>query len=156
MEEILASIRRIIADDQDAPPRGPAAAPLPPAEPALREGAETASYVEVPRMRPRPVLAREELVSEEHMHPLRDVPPSAATPSQPEPDTLVGAEAGALVGEAFARLAATPIPQPTRTLEDTVMEMLRPMLKQWLDENLPPIVERLVRAEIERVARAPR
>jgi cell pole-organizing protein PopZ len=40
-----------------------------------------------------------------------------------------------------------------RTLEDIVKEMMRPMLKQWLEENLPGLVERLVRAEIERVAR---
>ena len=40
-----------------------------------------------------------------------------------------------------------------RTLEDLVQDMLRPMLKAWLDDNLPSMVERLVRAEIERVAR---
>jgi cell pole-organizing protein PopZ len=40
-----------------------------------------------------------------------------------------------------------------RTLEDLVEDMLRPMLKSWLDENLPPLVERLVRAEIERLSR---
>ena len=39
------------------------------------------------------------------------------------------------------------------TDEDLVKEMLRPMLKSWLDENLPPMVERLVRQEIERVSR---
>ena len=43
--------------------------------------------------------------------------------------------------------------QNARTLEDLVREMLRPMLKTWLDDNLPGMVERLVRAEIERVAR---
>ena len=40
-----------------------------------------------------------------------------------------------------------------RTLEDLVKEMLRPMLKSWLDDNLPGLVERIVRAEIERVSR---
>ena len=40
-----------------------------------------------------------------------------------------------------------------RTLEDLVKEMLRPMLKTWLDDNLPGMVERIVRAEIERVSR---
>ena len=40
-----------------------------------------------------------------------------------------------------------------RTLEDLVKEMLRPMLKNWLDDNLPQLVERIVRAEIERVSR---
>ena len=43
--------------------------------------------------------------------------------------------------------------QNARTLEDFVREMLRPMLKTWLDDNLPAMVERLVRAEIERVSR---
>ncbi len=43
--------------------------------------------------------------------------------------------------------------QNARTLEDLVREMLRPMLKSWLDDNLPGMVERLVRAEIERVSR---
>ncbi len=36
----------------------------------------------------------------------------------------------------------------TRTLEEVVMELLKPMLKAWLDENLPPLVERLVKREI--------
>jgi uncharacterized protein len=43
--------------------------------------------------------------------------------------------------------------QNARTLEDLVREMLRPMLKSWLDDNLPGMVERMVRAEIERVSR---
>ena len=43
-----------------------------------------------------------------------------------------------------------------RTLEDLVKEMLRPMLKSWLDDNLPGMVERIVKAEIERVSRGGR
>jgi hypothetical protein len=43
--------------------------------------------------------------------------------------------------------------QNARTLEDLVREMLAPLLKTWLDDNLPGLVERLVRAEIERVSR---
>ena len=54
---------------------------------------------------------------------------------------------------AFNTLAQTVLVQNARTLEDLVREMLRPMLKAWLDENLPGTVERLVRAEIERVSR---
>ena len=50
-------------------------------------------------------------------------------------------------------LAHTVLTQNARTLEDLVKEMLRPMLKAWLDDNLPTLVERLVRAEIERVVR---
>ena len=54
------------------------------------------------------------------------------------------------------RSAHTVLTQNARTLEDLVKDMLRPMLKGWLDENLPPMVERLVRAEIERVSRGGR
>jgi len=59
----------------------------------------------------------------------------------------------AAVTSAFGSLAHTVLVQNARTLEDLVREMLRPMLKTWLDDNLPTIVERLVRAEIERVSR---
>ena len=53
----------------------------------------------------------------------------------------------------FHLLSRTVLGQNPRTLEDLVVEMLRPMLREWLDDNLPGMVERLVRAEIERVAR---
>ena len=59
----------------------------------------------------------------------------------------------AAVDSAFNTLAHTVLVQNARTLEDLVREMLRPMLKTWLDDNLPGMVERLVRAEIERVSR---
>ena len=59
----------------------------------------------------------------------------------------------AAVDSAFNALAQTVLVQNARTLEDLVREMLRPMLKTWLDDNLPGMVERLVRAEIERVSR---
>ena len=59
----------------------------------------------------------------------------------------------AAVDSAFNTLAQTVLVQNARTLEDLVREMLRPMLKGWLDDNLPAMVERLVRAEIERVSR---
>ena len=54
---------------------------------------------------------------------------------------------------AFNPPGDTVLTSTARTLEDLVKDMLRPMLKAWLDDNLPPLVERLVRAEIERVAR---
>jgi uncharacterized protein len=66
---------------------------------------------------------------------------------------LISKEAGAAVDSAFNTLAQTVLVQNARTLEDLVREMLRPMLKVWLDDNLPAMVERLVRAEIERVSR---
>jgi uncharacterized protein len=66
---------------------------------------------------------------------------------------LLSSETSAAVDSAFNTLAQTVLVQNARTLEDLVREMLRPMLKTWLDDNLPGMVERLVRAEIERVAR---
>jgi cell pole-organizing protein PopZ len=48
-------------------------------------------------------------------------------------------------------LAQTVLLENARTLQDLVREMLRPMLKSWLDDNLPTVVERLVLAEIERI-----
>jgi cell pole-organizing protein PopZ len=66
---------------------------------------------------------------------------------------LISAATSAAVDSAFNTLAQTVLVQNGRTLEDLVREMLRPMLKAWLDDNLPSLVERLVRAEIERVSR---
>ena len=68
-------------------------------------------------------------------------------------DGLFPAQTSAAVDSAFNALAQTVLVQNARTLEDLVREMLRPMLKTWLDDNLPGMVERLVRAEIERVSR---
>ena len=66
---------------------------------------------------------------------------------------LMSSSTTAAVDSAFNTLAQTVLVQNGRTLEDLVKEMLRPMLKTWLDDNLPTIVERLVRVEIERVSR---
>ncbi len=60
------------------------------------------------------------------------------------------------VESAFHSLANTVLSNNARTLEDLVKEMLRPMLKNWLDDNLPGLVERIVKAEIERVSRGGR
>ena len=64
-------------------------------------------------------------------------------------------EAAEAVQTAFNRLAANMLNRATgeRSIEDLAREMLRGMLKQWLDDNLPSLVERLIREEIERVAR---
>jgi cell pole-organizing protein PopZ len=69
------------------------------------------------------------------------------------PPPLLSRATSAAVDSAFNSLAQTVLVQNARTLEDLVREMLRPLLKSWLDENLPSLVERLVRAEIERVSR---
>ncbi len=66
---------------------------------------------------------------------------------------LISSSTMAAVDSAFNSLANTVIGQNARTLEDLVKEMLRPLLKSWLDDNLPGLVDRIVRAEIERVSR---
>jgi len=60
------------------------------------------------------------------------------------------------VDAAFGMLAQTEQPHGGRTVEGLVTELIRPMLKTWLDDNLPALSERLVRAEVERVSRAKR
>jgi cell pole-organizing protein PopZ len=67
--------------------------------------------------------------------------------------SLLSTSTTAAVDSAFNSLAHTVLVQNSRTLDDLVREMLRPMLKAWLDDNLPNMVERMVRAEIERVSR---
>ena len=66
---------------------------------------------------------------------------------------LMSAATTSAVDSAFNTLAHTVLVQNARTLEDLVREMLQPLLKSWLDDNLPGLVERLVRAEIDRVSR---
>ncbi len=209
MEEILASIRRIIADDdtkspQAAPaPELPAAQALPPPAPASamppRNPAARPTLVEPnafdapppvapPEPTPLPPIngdgeqsAPDILELTESMTasapelgaPSPDVEAPPAAPFRtidgssdigfddassphairdPQPQ-LLSRTTSAAVDSAFNALAQTVLVQNARTLEDLVREMLRPMLKSWLDENLPGMVERLVRAEIERVSR---
>jgi len=71
-------------------------------------------------------------------------------------EQLISREVNNAVHAAFNALAQTVLVQNAKTLEDLVKEMLRPLLKSWLDDNLPVLVERLVRAEIERVSRGQR
>ncbi|SIQ59660.1 hypothetical protein SAMN05880561_103684 [Rhizobium sp. RU33A] len=69
---------------------------------------------------------------------------------------LVSAATVEQVSRSFSELAAAFDGSERRSLDEVAEEMLRPMLKDWLDDNLPTLVERLVREEIERVARGPR
>lgn len=84
------------------------------------------------------------------------LPGSPSARPQASVESLIAQETGDAVSAAFGSLNNTILSQNARTLDDLVQEMLRPMLKDWLDENLPQIVERLVRAEIERVSRGRR
>ncbi len=69
---------------------------------------------------------------------------------------LVSAATVEQVSRSFSDLAAAFDGTERRSLDEMAEDMLRPMLKDWLDDNLPTLVERLVREEIERVARGPR
>jgi len=142
MEEILASIRRIIAEDEQDIPSSTAATPQP--------------------LRPVPAMQDDSTPSE----PVASAAPSsgpAPTERPSEPATsgqrstsegLLSPATTAALDAAFNALAQTAQPRRGRTVEELVSELMRPMLKTWLDENLPAIVERLVRAEIERISRA--
>lgn len=79
---------------------------------------------------------------------------SSATPSALS--SLISLEAGAQIARSFNELADVFNGVERRSIEDMAQEMLKPMLQDWLEDNLPTLVERLVREEIERVARGPR
>ena len=209
MEEILASIRRIISDDEAKPAAGaaPAAAPRPEPPAAKAPPAKAATALNpMPKAaapRPPPPVAKNnqdeidammagfdgpkaasspadddvfELTEQmampdlpassfQHVEPDDDLEfteapahrpaapaPSFATASLPRAEMLSNTTVSA-VESAFNALANTVLSNNARTLEDLVKEMLRPMLKSWLDDNLPNMVERIVKAEIERVSR---
>ncbi len=90
----------------------------------------------------------------QHRSPAMAMPSFAerAPPATPSQQILSGSTVSA-VESAFNALQNTVLSNNARTLEDLVKEMLRPMLKSWLDDNLPNLVERIVKAEIERVSR---
>ncbi|MCM2443140.1 DUF2497 domain-containing protein [Agrobacterium vitis] len=87
-------------------------------------------------------------------------PQEQAEEANTQGDTRQGAllsmQAGAQVAKSFEELAAVVDGQQRRSLDEIAQDMLRPMLQDWLDDNLPTLVERLVREEIERIARGPR
>jgi uncharacterized protein len=198
MEEILASIRRIIADDDATksapkpaeavkpapsrpvtPPRPPSPVPRVP-DPSLM--AEAAPVEDQPVVEPPAPDESADILDLTESMAAPPPPPPEPTPmpgpafhtidgsfdvaydeeaekpvpqrpvSEPASQLLSNATSAA-VDSAFNSLAQTVLVHNARTLEDLVREMLRPMLKSWLDDNLPGMVERLVRAEIERVSR---
>jgi cell pole-organizing protein PopZ len=85
--------------------------------------------------------------------PRRPAFESPFTESPAAPQQILSRSTVSAVESAFNSLAHTVLSNNARTLEDLVKEMLRPMLKSWLDDNLPGLVERIVKAEIERVSR---
>jgi len=86
-----------------------------------------------------------------HRQPAYEPPPFES--AAPPPQQILSRSTVSAVESAFNTLANTVLSNNARTLEDLVKEMLRPMLKSWLDDNLPGLVERIVKAEIERVSR---
>jgi cell pole-organizing protein PopZ len=208
MEEILASIRRIISEDgaeggEAAAPKADeatpaaAAAPAPAASAAAppRAAAEAAPLAAEPAKRPLiadvesdedesdVLLLTEEVVEEAPPPPpLREAPRALEDdepppePSRPEPeltfedapdpsslvDRLLSDHAAAASLAAMSELVSRKYREPkieslpmgnaNQTLEDLTRELLRPILKSWLDDNLPQIVERIVREEIGRLA----
>ena len=168
MEEILASIRRIISEEdqpagaapvleltqpadqaspendivfeEEAPPPAPAPAPEPPPVAAAPkpEPAPPPPVVEPP---PAPEARVVEI-------------PAPAAPEEP----IISAGAASVTASAFNRLAGNLRVSDAagQTLEGMIRQLVRPMLKEWLDENLPSIVEAKVEAELERIARLSR
>ncbi len=126
------------------------AAPAPPAEAEVAVTFRTIDASSDVVFTDRPLDAPAEPAPRIVEEPRRPVPPPQST----VPDRgLISGPTMAAVDSAFNSLANTVIGQNARTLEDLVKEMLRPMLKSWLDDNLPGLVDRIVRAEIERVSR---
>lgn len=166
MEEILASIRRIISED-DTPESSASPAPPPPEAPPAPSSAAAA---ELPIPEDEDFAAADsgsfdddadelELTEKVETHGDLDIYSAPAEPPPPAPELpdmagLVSAPAAAAAAAAFGRLSGNmAMPAPGRTLEDVVRELLRPLLQQWLDENLPGIVQRAVDAEVSRIAR---
>ena len=175
MEEILASIRSIIADDKDPPAAPPpkASAPAGPQivyskdSPTLQPPAPVA-VEPAPAPPPAPRVAWEKPAP--RVQPPAP-PPAAAAPPPPQParpapapapapaaveEELISPVTDAAVSASFGALSASVALQNSEMIETLARDMLRPMLKTWLDDNLPSLVERLVRAEIQRVARGGR
>jgi uncharacterized protein len=163
MEEILASIRRIISED-DAPAEAEPA-PEPEAAPLAEEPAEDDVLELTDPIEPAaPVESVGDIdiySPEPEPEPEPAPPPPAPEPSVPSgfsrdevAETLVGDHAATLAASAFGSLSsALLMPKDGRTLEDVVRELLRPLLKEWLDQNLPRIVETKVEEEVHRIAR---
>ncbi|MBB4083045.1 DUF2497 domain-containing protein [Brevundimonas lenta] len=197
MEEILASIRRIISED-DAPAETAApAAVAAPVEPEPAPEPVVAEAVVSPAMMDETPSVQEPVSSEEDVLELTDTYEAPAesigdldvSASEPEPeafpveepvysapvfeapapavvatdshDPLVGDTAAASAASAFAGLASSlrkPEPMDASfpsgpTIDELARSLLRPLLKEWLDANLPAIVEAQVRKEVERIAR---
>ena len=187
MEEILASIRRIISEDSDQKAQGPAQAAAVAEEEAAPPPftqAHTEPVAHAAEPEPDEIMELTEVIDEEpepqpERAPMPSPPPRVVRVHEervepvvlrnPEPEEndvmlvekeedqapLVSARAADRTMASFGQLAQSMAVARAdgKTLEDIVADMLKPMLKQWLDQHLPETVDRLVREEIERMAR---
>ena len=161
MEDILASIRRILSEDEAAAANASAGA-----APGAAHAAPAAAPV--PHTPPHEPPAEEEgvLLLDDSMMIGAPAPDSMPLETTHEPSPAVDPATGLLAPETEAAATASvgtllrslssdrhaEVHRGGPTLEDLVRESLRPMLKSWLDVHLPPLVERAVRTEIERIS----
>ena len=139
MEDILSSIKRIIAEEGEAAPAPRQKKPIRPA--ALAERAAAAA----------PAADHDD---DEILELSDPVPASKPTKAQRAADDILSnrtAEASRGALEALSRLIVKPETEGSDTLEGLVREMLRPMLREWLDTHLPELVEQMVAREIARI-----
>ncbi len=142
MEEILASIRRIISEDEEEPAQKPTPQTFHPpqaSEPAASEAPQEED------------AAGEHLATED----VEMIKKNVAEAMEDDSESIVDETTAVAASQAFRSLSASVkvTDTPGRSLEDIVTEMLRPMIKEWLDANLPTIVEEKVEEEVQRVAR---
>lgn len=155
MEEILASIRRIISEDEEeAPAKAPAEA-VKAVETAPQPEREAVKPVVKPAAAPTSVSdddANPRLETEDVEMLKKNVATAVADSAE---EAIVDSETANAASQAFQSLSQSVRVSEGegRTLEDMVIEMLRPMVKEWLDANLPGIVEDKVEEEVQRVAR---
>ena len=169
MEEILSSIKRVIEESETASPaQRPRriARPAPPAPEPVDDGldeilelSERAPAAELPpeprRAAPVEAAPAPRVERAPEREPVAEAAPAPTPMSLPRADTILSssaAEASRGQLEALSRLVVKPDTAGADTLEGLVREMLRPMLREWLDAQLPGIVESMVAKEIARIA----
>lgn len=171
IEEILASIRQIISDDDE---ESAAAEEAVPEEPAAQEEPEPKAAPEpepepepAPAPAPKPQPAEEDVLelTEEMQEPMPEIdlqdPEPEIVPEPPvddtEDDIISDTAKAAALGSLAKLVGGMPVSRAKGydgvTLEDIVRDLLHPMLREWTDANLPPMVERIVQKEIEKLAR---
>lgn len=152
MEEILASIRRIISEDEDDQAPAASPAPRPAASTAAPDTSPAAEAAPAPLELPDQPEAEPQPIAEDTQMMKQNV---AAAMSDDGEEEILDRTTAEVASQAFRNLSQSVRVSegPGKTLEDIVTEMLRPMVKQWLDANLPAIVEEKVEEEVQRVAR---